>query len=239
MILNRSYRSLCHRWPQLGIHSSNKNRGISVLLSEDLNKENRMSNHQKQQHYHQLQQSCQHSTKVVLPPFSGSSRRRRFVSQPAHTNTSLSSSHHHHNQPTLFSLPNLLHPTDFPQLANNAINECNAVRRSIASSLSSYNDNTLVDISSRVQKAKETLHLLDDISNIVCTVIDAAELCRSVHASPQWRRGASDAFGILSEYIGNLNDHEISISRPFSSMTQTCQPSVCSYTSFTSLCMYK
>ena len=59
-----------------------------------------------------------------------------------------------------------------------------------------------------MQTAKRTLHRLDDISNIVCTVIDAAELCRSVHASPQWRRGASDAFGILSEYIGNLNADE-------------------------------
>jgi Zn-dependent oligopeptidase len=47
--------------------------------------------------------------------------------------------------------------------------------------------------------------LIDDVSNAVCTVIDAVELCRSVHASPDWRRAALDAFGVLSEYIGSLN----------------------------------
>jgi len=111
-------------------------------------------------------------------------------------------------QPTLFSLPNLLHPSDFILLANTAIRECDAVRRTLASSLTAVDNDKDYDISHKVQKAKQTLHNLDDISNIVCTVIDAAELCRSVHASSQWRRGASDAFGILSEYIGSLNADE-------------------------------
>jgi len=39
----------------------------------------------------------------------------------------------------------------------------------------------------RVRRARQTLRSLDDISNIVCTVIDAAKLCRLVHADPQWR----------------------------------------------------
>ncbi len=112
------------------------------------------------------------------------------------------------NNSTLFSLPNLLHPSDFVRLANGAIRECDAVRRTLATSLSPSSSAIISesnDLNGKVRKAKETLHLLDDISNIVCTVIDAAELCRSVHASPQWRRGATDAFGIVSEYIGNLN----------------------------------
>jgi len=111
-------------------------------------------------------------------------------------------------QPTLFSLPNLLHPSDFTQLANTAIRECDTVRRTLASSLTAIDTDNDDGINHKVQKAKQTLHNLDDISNIVCTVIDAAELCRSVHASSQWRRGASDAFGILSEYIGSLNADE-------------------------------
>ena len=146
-----------------------------------------------------------------------SSRRRRcLVSQPISQQTSANNNNNAHAQPTLFSLPNLLHPSDFIQLANNAIRECDSVRRTLAASLSSANDNNTaatVDTTnsiaaSKVQRAKQTLHRLDDISNIVCTVIDAAELCRSVHADPQWRRGASDSFGILSEYIGNLNADE-------------------------------
>ena len=106
------------------------------------------------------------------------------------------------DSPTLFSLPGLSHPSDFAQLANKAIRECNSIRQELAHALNEGDD------SDKVQKAKRTLHLLDDISNVVCTVIDAAELCRSVHANPLWRNGASDAFGILSEYIGSLNADE-------------------------------
>ena len=104
--------------------------------------------------------------------------------------------------PTLFSLPGLSHPSGFIKLANDAIHECNSIRQELSSAL---ND---AGISVNKNQAKRTLHLLDDISNVVCTVIDAAELCRSVHANPQWRRGASDAFGLLSEYIGSLNADE-------------------------------
>jgi intermediate peptidase len=104
--------------------------------------------------------------------------------------------------PTLFGLPNLRQPTDFIRLAHDAIRECNTVRYALASSLSSPPPSSSV---TAVQQAKLTLHRIDDISNIVCTVIDAAELCRSVHASNAWRQAANDAFGILSEYIGNLN----------------------------------
>ncbi|KAL7491936.1 hypothetical protein ACHAWT_001211 [Skeletonema menzelii] len=109
------------------------------------------------------------------------------------------------DRPTLFSLPGLLHPSDFAQLANKAIRDCDSIRRELASALNEEDDGVK---NNEVQKAKRTLHLLDDISNVVCTVIDAAELCRSTHATQQWRNGASDAFGILSEYIGSLNADE-------------------------------
>ena len=107
--------------------------------------------------------------------------------------------------PTLFSLPGLSHPSDFAQLANKAIRDCNSIRQELASALNEDADGVKTN---QVKKAKRTLHLLDDISNLVCTVIDAAELARSTHASQQWRNGASDAFGILSEYIGSLNADE-------------------------------
>ena len=107
--------------------------------------------------------------------------------------------------PTLFGLPNLRHPQDFIRLANDAMRECNAVRYALASSLSHPPSSSSSSAVASVQQAKLTLHRIDDISNIVCTVIDAAELCRSVHASDAWRHAANDAFGILSEYIGNLN----------------------------------
>lgn len=106
--------------------------------------------------------------------------------------------------PTLFSLPGLSHPSDFVKLAEQAIHDCNSIRQELATSLNEEDGGN----DKRVEKAKRTLHLLDDISNVVCTVIDAAELCRSAHATQQWRNGASDAFGVLSEYIGSLNADE-------------------------------
>lgn len=136
------------------------------------------------------------------------SRSTTLAHHERHTNTrslSLSAVSTTIDSPTLFSLPGLSHPSDFAQLANAAIRECNSIRQELASALNEEDDGVNTN---QVQKAKQTLHLLDDISNVVCTVIDAAELCRSTHASPQWRRGASDAFGILSEYIGSLNADE-------------------------------
>lgn len=109
--------------------------------------------------------------------------------------------------PALFGLPDLVRPSDFLALAREAMRECDAVRRALASSLSSDDGGDSLPLSDaeKLRRARRTLHRLDDISNLVCSVIDAAELCRSVHASPEWRRGANDAFGMLSEYIGNLN----------------------------------
>jgi len=57
----------------------------------------------------------------------------------------------------------------------------------------------------KVINAVEVLHQLDTLSNQVCNVIDAAEFCRCVHSSLQWRDSASNAFQILSEYISDLN----------------------------------
>ncbi|KAL7509494.1 hypothetical protein ACHAXN_006480 [Cyclotella atomus] len=110
-------------------------------------------------------------------------------------------------RPTLFSLPNLSHPQDFLTLSRLATESCDKIRKSLAASLQSP-PNPDVTLQESIQQAKRTLHQLDDISNEVCTVIDACELCRSVHASPEWRRAAGDAFGMLSEYIGALNADE-------------------------------
>lgn len=91
-------------------------------------------------------------------------------------------------------------------LSRLAIESCDKIRKTLAVSLQSPRIQTSLNES--IIQAKRTLHQLDDISNEVCTVIDASELCRSCHASPEWRRAASDAFGMLSEYIGALNADE-------------------------------
>jgi intermediate peptidase len=81
-------------------------------------------------------------------------------------------------------------------MASQAMSTCDSLRQALQKEDQPV-DSTL--------KACEILHMLDDISKNVCNVIDAAELCRCVHSSPEWRDSASKAFAILSDYIGQLN----------------------------------
>ena len=113
--------------------------------------------------------------------------------------------------PGLFSVPGLHAPCDFLNLAKKSMNQCDDIRQSLKSRLkpeflSLNNQESSKDIlESKRKNAIEVLHRLDSLSNHVCTVIDAAELCRCVHSSPQWRESASRAFHLLSEYISDLN----------------------------------
>lgn len=91
----------------------------------------------------------------------------------------------------LFTIPGLCKPSDFVRLAANAMAKCNSLRSSA--------------ILTSVAEPTEVLHLLDEISNTICSVIDASELCRSVHVDSHWRHSAGDAFQLLSEYIAELN----------------------------------
>lgn len=98
-------------------------------------------------------------------------------------------------------------PADFAVLTKQAIRECNSLRSAVAATVSS-SSSAVSDNSANANanvNAVALLHQLDDISKAVCNVIDAAELCRSVHADTAWRDAASDAFCLLSDYIGLLN----------------------------------
>lgn len=97
----------------------------------------------------------------------------------------------------LFSIPGLHEPSDFFKLAHNAIHTCNDLRQQIHNSLQTNN-----------LSPRETLYILDSISNTICSIIDASELCRSVHKSPSWRQAATNAYTLLSEYIADLNTDE-------------------------------
>ena len=97
------------------------------------------------------------------------------------------------NKIGLFSIPDLHYPNDFQRLTKKAIQESDELRNKIPESIISQN------------QARETLYQLDQISTAVCNVIDAAELCRSAHADPQWREAANTAFAQLQDYIATLN----------------------------------
>ena len=94
----------------------------------------------------------------------------------------------------LFGLSSLNEPDDFLKLSRAAIERVNGLRSQIHASSSDS-----------VSSAEQTLLALDSVSNEVCSVIDAAELCRHVHVDPQWRASAEASFAQLSTFIHTLN----------------------------------
>jgi intermediate peptidase len=46
---------------------------------------------------------------------------------------------------------------------------------------------------------------LDSISNIICSVIDSAELTRSIHSCQEWRNSSENSFLTIASFISQLN----------------------------------
>jgi len=115
-------------------------------------------------------------------------KHRPFIQKARYSSTTASG---------LFSIKNLGQPADFLTLASEAKGTCDSLRGIISNQV----DTPI----STVRQASEILFVLDSISKHVCNVIDAAELCRSVHTDPKWRESATNAFSILSDYIAQLN----------------------------------
>ncbi|CEG46451.1 mitochondrial intermediate [Plasmopara halstedii] len=92
-------------------------------------------------------------------------------------------------KPGLFQLPNLHAPSDFLTLTHDVKLQCHELRQKLVKS----------------PPGLQTLRTLDDISNAICSVIDAAELCRNVHPNENFRQAASECFTDLSDFIQNLN----------------------------------
>jgi len=114
----------------------------------------------------------------ALPPSSSFSTSFFSTQAPATTSASVG----------VFGVPGLHRPADWAALASHAIARCDAYRAELAA----YNGKT------SPEAAPRQLLLLDGVSNAVCSVIDAAELCRNVHASHEWRVAAEDAFEHLA-----------------------------------------
>ena len=95
----------------------------------------------------------------------------------------------------LFGLKSLQQPSDFDVLVTSAVDSINNVRKFLRSNPS--------------LPASETLALLDTISVELCTVLDAAEFCRNVHQSEEFKAGAESAFELLSHFMHELNGDDL------------------------------
>lgn len=101
------------------------------------------------------------------------------------------------NNTGLFGIDELQNSKSFQFLADRAITRCNDLRNKIVVYEINHNDLT--------SSVDNLLILLDNVSNEVCSVIDAAELCRNIHDDPEFISSAEEAFSTLSSYIHKLN----------------------------------
>ena len=101
-------------------------------------------------------------------------------------------------KPGTFGLPQLHDASDFHRMSRRAITRCDEIRSALAISLKRVNTGQSLP-------SEDTLLLLDSISNEVCSIIDAAELCRNIHGDKGFRQAAEEAFSHLSAYIHELN----------------------------------
>jgi len=58
------------------------------------------------------------------------------------------------------------------------------------------------------EEMSKVVRNLDRLSNLLCSVIDCAELVRNAHPDPTWVRAANDAYEYLCGYMNVLNTHQ-------------------------------
>jgi mitochondrial intermediate peptidase len=128
----------------------------------------------------------------------------------------------------LFSLPELQKPSDFETWTKKAIEECDEIRSSLAAIVNHYESFGLEN--SAVTSKEEASHILEQLDNIVKLTSDvchAAELCRNVHCSHQWRTAADTAFMKVSDYLTLLKaDTNLEKAADLVSNTRTKLPPV-------------
>ncbi|KAH7107004.1 mitochondrial intermediate peptidase [Auriculariales sp. MPI-PUGE-AT-0066] len=95
----------------------------------------------------------------------------------------------------LFLQPALTRPAAFRDVADAALNRAQLLVERIIRAPHSRDE------------LRKVVKNLDRLSNILCGVIDLAELVRHAHPDPRWIDAANDAYAHLYEYMNVLNTH--------------------------------
>ncbi|TPX60876.1 hypothetical protein SpCBS45565_g07392 [Spizellomyces sp. 'palustris'] len=103
-----------------------------------------------------------------------------------------------HRHVGLFGFAALDRPEGFIRAARAAIDEVNQIVERVCAATREHN----------ISEMKKTVKRLDRLSDILCSVVDTAELIRHVHPDGRFVRSANDAHGILSNFMNQLNTHQ-------------------------------
>ena len=105
----------------------------------------------------------------------------------------------------LFLQPRLESPADFPSLSERTILRAKLIVQKICLPPKGSHDSV-----EQVERAFLTMVKdLDRLSDLLCGVIDLAELVRNVHPEKGWNEGANEAYEGLCEYMNELNTNVV------------------------------
>ena len=95
----------------------------------------------------------------------------------------------------LFGYTSLQHPTDLVTSAQETLRQAKA----------------LVDLVCRTindeKELRKVVKRLDRLSDLICSVVDGAEVVKNVHPDSRWVAAAKEAHLVLSDYLNQLNTH--------------------------------
>jgi mitochondrial intermediate peptidase len=135
-----------------------------------------------------------------IPP--SSKRRSLATSVNANSNDLLSFFDHPHHRtswsksPTgLFGQPPLVSPSSFHNLSIATLIRAQLLTERIVRARQSRDE------------LRRVVKNLDRLSDMLCSVIDLAELVRNAHPDPEWVDSANAAYERLCEYMNVLNTH--------------------------------
>jgi mitochondrial intermediate peptidase len=94
----------------------------------------------------------------------------------------------------LYGVRGLREPSDFPRLAASAAAEVEAL---LACAISGEAQGTI--------RGASFVAVLDEMSDKICLVMDAAELCRCSHEAMEWKRASMSAYESLASLVARLN----------------------------------
>ncbi|GAA5930876.1 metalloendopeptidase [Sporobolomyces koalae] len=104
----------------------------------------------------------------------------------------------------LFNQPALVHPSGFPTLASKTTLRAKVLVDRIVRLGQAPRPGSIQDAE---QALLVMVKNLDRLSDLLCGVIDLAELVRNVHPDLAWVEGANAAYEQLCEYMNELNVH--------------------------------
>ena len=95
------------------------------------------------------------------------------------------------DEPGCFGLNGLHHPADWDRIANKCVSTCERLAEEIRTQDGSH--------------GAVLLRKFDELSNELCIVLDAAQLCQTVHANRDFRQSAEEAYLSVSNLVQHLN----------------------------------